>query len=249
MQNLNKLILYKEKDFSGELKSFLNLSSVIKNKLTIINAGLDRIVYSDNISDEALVAITGSQTYANMLKEQFSENDIPLTEDNVKAVDEAYDDFGKLGNERINTAGNAKTVTLTGVQNMFPSDIPDPNNDSAKTEIFKAINSERSASGLKEVSLSKELSYVADIRAQELSVKFDGATRPDGSANRTLLSQYGLTSSHDVLLYSNDSSYQIFISTLKQSYIKKIRDGGFGKVGIGHYYSGSKHYWVVYLST
>ena len=36
----------------GELKSFLNLDSVIKNKLTIINAGLDRIVYSNNISDE-----------------------------------------------------------------------------------------------------------------------------------------------------------------------------------------------------
>ena len=36
----------------GELKSFLNLSSVIKNKLTIINAGLDRVVYSSNISQE-----------------------------------------------------------------------------------------------------------------------------------------------------------------------------------------------------
>lgn len=35
----------------GELKSFLDLSSVIKNKLTIINAGLNRIIYSDNVSE------------------------------------------------------------------------------------------------------------------------------------------------------------------------------------------------------
>ena len=36
----------------GELTSFINLSSVIKNKLTIINSGLSRIVYKDNISQE-----------------------------------------------------------------------------------------------------------------------------------------------------------------------------------------------------
>ena len=161
---------------------------------------------------------------------------------------EAYDDFGKLGNERINTSGNTKTVKLSNVQNMFPQDIPDPNNDSAKTEIFRAINSIRSESGLEDVSLNKELSYVADIRAQELSIKFDGATRPDGSANRTLLSQYGLSSSHNVMLYSSDSSAQSFISTLKNTYTTRIRDGSLGTVGIGHYYSGSKHYWVAYFS-
>lgn len=65
-------------------------------KAAVAKGGTNVIGYTDNISDEALVAITGSQTYANMLKEQFSENDIPLTEENVKAVDEAYDELKKV---------------------------------------------------------------------------------------------------------------------------------------------------------
>ena len=48
----------------GELKSFLNLDSVIKNKLTIINAGLDRIVYSDNVSKDDKKAIEEGWQFA-----------------------------------------------------------------------------------------------------------------------------------------------------------------------------------------
>lgn len=39
-------------DNYGELKSFKNLSAEISNNLTIIQAGLDRIVYADNKSDD-----------------------------------------------------------------------------------------------------------------------------------------------------------------------------------------------------
>ena len=36
----------------GELNTFLNLAPVLKQKIKIVQAGLDRIVYSNNISDE-----------------------------------------------------------------------------------------------------------------------------------------------------------------------------------------------------
>ena len=53
----------------GELKSFLELSNVIKNKLTIINAGLDRIVYTKNISEQDKLAIQkGWKIAQNALK-------------------------------------------------------------------------------------------------------------------------------------------------------------------------------------
>lgn len=82
-------------------------------KAAVAKGGTNVIGYTDNISDEALVAITGSQTYANMLKEQFSENDIPLTEENVKAVDEAYDELKKV-----------KPLTDAGVKYLIENDMP-----------------------------------------------------------------------------------------------------------------------------
>lgn len=36
----------------GELNTFMNLAPVLKNKIKIVQAGLDRIVYSDNLSEE-----------------------------------------------------------------------------------------------------------------------------------------------------------------------------------------------------
>ena len=36
----------------GELNTFMNLAPILKDKIKIVQAGLDRIVYSDNISEE-----------------------------------------------------------------------------------------------------------------------------------------------------------------------------------------------------
>lgn len=44
-------------DDYGELKSFQNLSPSIKDNLTIVQAGLDRIVYTDNKNEEDTTAI------------------------------------------------------------------------------------------------------------------------------------------------------------------------------------------------
>lgn len=44
-------------DDYGELKSFRNLSPSIKDNLTIVQAGLDRIVYTDNKNEDDTTAI------------------------------------------------------------------------------------------------------------------------------------------------------------------------------------------------
>lgn len=44
-------------DDYGELKSFQNLSPSIKDNLTIVQAGLDRIVYTDNKNEDDTTAI------------------------------------------------------------------------------------------------------------------------------------------------------------------------------------------------
>lgn len=228
-------------DFDYDHNSFM-ISKILGSDSNEINYS----VSGNTISCHSAVPITSSGNVISIVLSM--KDDIKNGTYNFSlTLSEAYDDFGKLGSERINTSGNEKSVKLTNVQNMFPADIPDPNNDPSKVEIFRAINSERSKAGLKELSLSKELSYVADIRANELSIKYD-ILRPDGSSYRTLLSQYGLASSRNIILYSADNSYQEFISTIKGTFMTKIKDGTIGKAGIGYYSSGSKHYWVAFFT-
>lgn len=48
----------------GELTSFRNLSGQIQENMTIMQAGLDRIVYSSNVNDEDKRVITSGWEYA-----------------------------------------------------------------------------------------------------------------------------------------------------------------------------------------
>ncbi len=48
----------------GELNTFLNLAPVLKQKIKIVQAGLDRIVYSNNISDEDRKVVSDGWTLA-----------------------------------------------------------------------------------------------------------------------------------------------------------------------------------------
>ncbi len=143
----------------------------------------------------------------------------------------------------ITTEATIDETTVT----KFPADIPDPNDDAVKVQIYDFIASQRESAGCKPLELSKELSYVADIRAKELEAKI-GSSRPDGSSYRTLLSEYDLLSVHNIQLYSDDSSVQNYISTLKSGYMEMITNNDVRKIGIGHYTSGIKNYWIVFIT-
>ncbi len=61
--------------------------------------------YTDTISDEVLKDIVGSEAFANELKKQFSDKDIPLTKENIAAVTEAFHILTQAG---IPTDGSVK---------------------------------------------------------------------------------------------------------------------------------------------
>ncbi len=59
-------------------------------KAALIKGGAQVEGYTDTLSGDKLLAITGSQSFANELQKQFQAYDIPLTEENAQAVVKAF---------------------------------------------------------------------------------------------------------------------------------------------------------------
>ena len=59
-------------------------------KVALAKGGTEIAGYTDTVNDEVLKDITGSEAFANELKRQFAEKDIPLTQENIAAVTEAW---------------------------------------------------------------------------------------------------------------------------------------------------------------
>ena len=59
-------------------------------KVALAKGGTQIAGYTDTVDEEALKDITGSEAFANELKKQFAEKDIPLTEENIEAVTQAW---------------------------------------------------------------------------------------------------------------------------------------------------------------
>lgn len=74
-------------------------------KAALAKGGTQVEGYTDTISDEVLKEIVGSEAFANELKKQFSEKDIPLTKENIAAVTEAFHILTQAG---IPTDGSVK---------------------------------------------------------------------------------------------------------------------------------------------
>lgn len=81
---------------STEIETVVTIVDHIKAALAL--SGREVVGYTDTISQEALTAITGSESFALQLQEQFREKDIPLTRENVEAVCKAWDILQQTGN-------------------------------------------------------------------------------------------------------------------------------------------------------
>lgn len=81
-------------------------------KAALLKGGTQVVGYTDTISDDALKNITGSEAYAQELKKQFAERDIPLTEENITAVTEAW-----------NMLSQTDDMTEGGVKYMVENDL------------------------------------------------------------------------------------------------------------------------------
>lgn len=59
-------------------------------KAALVKGGTQVIGYTDTISQDALKELAGSEAFAKELEKQFREHDIPVTEENIAAVTEAW---------------------------------------------------------------------------------------------------------------------------------------------------------------
>lgn len=99
-------------DNYGELYSFRNLSPEIAENLTIIQAGLDRIVYADNKSEEDAKAIQKGWEFAKKAIKNDEYNLIILDEANI-AIDLGFIDLKEML-EVLKNKPEDMEIVLTG---------------------------------------------------------------------------------------------------------------------------------------
>lgn len=99
-------------DDYGELNSFRNLSPEIAKNLTIVQAGLDRIVYSDNKTDNDAAEIKKGWELAKKAIKKDEYNLIILDEANI-AIDLGFIDLNEMLNILKNKPEEMEIV-LTG---------------------------------------------------------------------------------------------------------------------------------------
>jgi hypothetical protein len=76
-----------------------------KIKAVLVESGTQIAGFTDDLSREQLTEITGSQAYANELVQSFHENDVPITEENVAAVQDAVNRADTLEQPTASAAG------------------------------------------------------------------------------------------------------------------------------------------------
>ncbi|MDD3368607.1 MAG: DUF6240 domain-containing protein [Lachnospiraceae bacterium] len=89
-------------------------------KVAMIKGGASVIGYTDTLDQKTLTEITGSETFANVLKQAFHDADIPLTKENAEAAVKAYDQI----KEKQELSQGAKKYLVTNqlpptVENIY----------------------------------------------------------------------------------------------------------------------------------
>ncbi|WP_024866127.1 DUF6240 domain-containing protein [Butyrivibrio sp. FCS014] len=88
---------------------------VDKIKSVLLESGVEIVGYNDDLSFEKLSKITGSEGFARSIQNSFRQNDIPLTSDNVKAANQAYEQVEEL------TGLDDSAVKFMVLNNMRPT--------------------------------------------------------------------------------------------------------------------------------
>ena len=69
---------------------------VDKIKAALLKGGTQVVGYTDTIDGESLARITGSESFARELQKQFTEQDIPLTEENIEEAVTTYEQLSSV---------------------------------------------------------------------------------------------------------------------------------------------------------
>lgn len=136
-----------------------------------------------------------------------------------------------------------------------PKDLKDENAE--KSALLNKINAERKQKGLSALAMDDTLNSVAEVRATEITSKFDGKTRPDGTpwdeALYEKVDYYGKCRNYICkgnITGSADGAYEAFTTTSNLT-DAVYSANSYTKIGIGHaYVDGDKdaHYWTIVLT-
>ncbi len=138
-----------------------------------------------------------------------------------------------------------QTTTATVKTTTELPDMPDPSQNEKKKAVAELVNKEREKNGFDPMQLDTKLSYVADIRADELKISYT-VGRPDGSNYTTLLNKYHASAlaTYQYIMRGNNSASEIVSMMLKRG---AFLNSTYKKIGVGFASGGG--YWVVYLTS
>ncbi len=80
----------------GNLNSADAVTIVDKIKSVLLESGVKIVGYNDDLDVDKLTQITGDRSFAEALQKSFSENDIPVTTENVKDAKEAFEQISEV---------------------------------------------------------------------------------------------------------------------------------------------------------
>lgn len=125
---------------------------------------------------------------------------------------------------------------------------PSNNANSNAMLMLQYVNEARARVGAKPLVLVPDLNRRADIRAKEISIRYEH-TRPDGSDAFTVLNGYSFMGAGENIYASPKTAKIAFDGWMNSpGHKKNILNPRFGHLGVGYYYYGpntkSKHYWV-----
>lgn len=117
-------------------------------------------------------------------------------------------------------------------------------------QILSLVNKYRAQSGLKALTLDKNLSAAAGIRAKEIVSSFSH-TRPNGSSCFTALSELGISynGAGENIAYGQESAQEVMTAWMNsQGHRENIMSSSFTKLGVGVYSSGGTLYWAQFFT-
>lgn len=104
-------------------------------KAALLKGGTQIAGYTDTVDQDTLGELTGSQVFAQELKNQFAKRDIPLTEENINAVMKAW-----------NMLSEAETPSEGGVKYMVENNLA-PTPENIYTANYSAAGTDRQGKG------------------------------------------------------------------------------------------------------
>ena len=148
----------------------------------------------------------------------------------------------KNTNNSVNTASNNFTETKSNEENQGNEDFSEKQ-DEYRTDLLRRVNKYRERQGLNTLEENNYLNEMAQIRAEELSVRFSHI-RPNGE----LASGYGLNG--EIIVDTVKTPREAFIAFKgSKQHNKVMLDREFLTFGSGYYVDeNGKSYWVILFS-